>query len=1209
MRRLAAFLLLCAAASGPAAAQERAPADSTDDRVARDLVAYRDSINIFKPQPFRLRPFVLPGSERVIVDGAALDTSAYRLDYRRGRLWLKIRPPEVDSRLVVRYRTFPFRFRDVYRRRGAQDTTSGGAVAIREEEREDEGPGFDPFEGVTLERSGTISRGVIAGSNRDATVESGLRMQLSGNVSEDVHVRAVLTDENTPLQPEGTTQRLDDFDRVFVELAAPQGTARLGDVDLALGGTEFARFSRKLQGATVTAGVPEPQARWLSGGNVTVAGATARGTYRSQRIEPLDGVQGPYQLQGEDGEEFIIVVAGSETVYLDGERLTRGASADYTIDYALGEVTFTARRLITEDRRIRVEFEYRTNEFTRTLVAGQGTAGLWERAGDGPGGGEPRLEVGATFIREADSRTLGGALDLSSSDSLRLANAGDARAIGSGAEQVPFDAEAPFVQYRREVRDAPGGGTADTVFVALDEAPPEGAPVFRVRFTDVGAGQGRYARGDRGINGVVYEFRGDGQGRYAPIRRLPRPRQQRLFDVHGRFAPVDGVELFGEWARSLNDRNRFSSLDAGDDQDRAYRAGLRLQPTTLEVGKLTLGTLSGEVGRHVRGQNFTSFVRTRPVEFGRKWNLPEERVSATGGVRGAGDETVDEGRVRLGFAEASSVEAALGRLTLGDAFTGWRRAGGLQLEEAGWPRLDYRIEYLTSRDRLGTLGSAGAGGGIDGRWLRQRGALRQPLLGGRLTPRFEIEQEDRRQRAAGTDSLAPRSFSFVEVRPGLAYGGDVLQGGVEVEFRTESEAAEGNLRDASSAWTVQTNVQYQPSDALDLEGRLGYRRRRVRDFFRLEKGREDTDAVLVEAQGRWRPFGGEALEVRGLYNAQTERTPVLQELYVRVGPARGQYIWEDANDDGLVQTDELLPEPTPNEGTYVRRFVPSDSLTPVASVRARLRLNAAPGRRWNDASLRWKRLLARAETQTTIEVQEQSRTPDLADVYLLNLSQFRQPGRTQDGRLRLGQQVRLFPGTARYGLDLSVDQVRSLSDLTAGTERRFLSTWEAEGRYKPAQRWSVSLTGFFEQSRTRSEAFSSRRYDIDSYRIEPEVTFRPLASLRLTGGGAFAQKSDAVGTRRARIWRVPLQAEFSRARRFRLTARGEVARVDLTGDAEGLARFELTDGRGPGTSLRWGLNGRYAISRNLQASLSYDGRAPAAAPTVNTVRLNLSASF
>ena len=1159
------------------------------------LGAYRDTIDVFRPPPYDLRPFVLAGSERVFLEGERLDSTAYRMDYRAGHLWLNRPRVDPDAELVVVYQTYPFDFKEVYRRRRVMegdDSVSAATTVVEESAPESAPAEGDPFAGLSLERSGSISRGFVGGSNRDLNVESGLRMQLEGQIAENVRIQAALTDANTPIQPEGTTQRLSDFDRVFIAVDAPQGTARLGDVEANLEQSTFGQFTRKLQGAVLSTTDLGTSVPGLATGSVTAVGATTRGQFRTQEIEPIDGLQGPYRLEGASGERFIIVIAGSERVYLDGQRMTRGETNDYVIDYAQAEITFTSNRLITDDRRISVEFEYRTTTFSRTLIGTQAQAGWWARDN-----GDPRMQLGATFLREADSRTFSQIFDLSSADSTLLAQSGDDEAVRSGAERVEFDPEAPFVQYRRTTRTLPDGST-DTVFVALDAAPADSVAVFRVRFTRVGQGKGAYERVGRSVNGILYEYRGPGEGDYAPVRRLPSPVQQRLFDVNGRFEPLPGVQIVGEWARSLNDQNRLSSLDEGNDRGDAYRAGVRLEATPLEWGATSLGSLSGQVMRERRSAHFATFNRTRPVEFGRKWNLarrgfdPDQQAPV--------EETADEAEVRWAPTARSSVEAAWGRLQLGDQFEGVRRSLHLRADEAPWPSVNYEVEYVTSDE---------ARAGLDGAWLRQRGTVKQALWGGRLTPRFELDHERRRQNVTGADSLARDSFSFVEYRPGVQVQAGAIEAGGSVEYRTERDWARGTLRDAATAWTIQSNVAYDPESSFRTQARFGYRIRDFTDYFRVNAQREDTESIIVQLKSSAEPFG-RALEIDGFYDALTERTPTLQELYVRTGPELGQYVWTDTNGDGIIQIDEFVPETTPNEGEYVQRFVPSDSLTPVINVEARLRLRLDPSRIWRRADASWKRWLSKATTQTKLEVREQSRESDLAQIYLLNPSQLRKPGATIDGQLRIEQDLFLFRRTPRYGLDLSFSQVRGLSERAAGQQSRFLNTWRMEGRLRPAAQWSLQLAAQVGTDRLDSEAFAdARRYDIDQVEVRPEVTYRPSTTWRVTGATAFGRKNDAVGNREARIVQVPVSVRYSEANRFQVTGRFEAASIRLDGQAVGLAQFELTEGRGAGTSFLWGLDGQYRINDYLRATLSYDGRAPANAPVINTFRMQLSAQF
>ncbi|MGB3543612.1 hypothetical protein, partial [Rubrivirga sp.] len=79
---------------------------------------------------------------------------------------------------------------------------------------------------------------------------------------------------------------------------------------------------------------------------------------------------------------------------------------------------------------------------------------------------------------------------------------------------------------------------------------------------------------------------------------------------------------------------------------------------------------------------------------------------------------------------------------------------------------------------------------------------------------------------------------------------------------------------------------------------------------------------------------------------------------------------------------------------------------------------------------------------------------------------------------------------------------------------------------------------------------------------------------------------------------------------FTAAARLEASSIDLRGDGTGgLALFELTDGRGPGTSALWGVDLEVGLTDRVRGSLVYDGRAPAVGRAIQTVRVQVSASL
>ncbi len=1174
-----------------------ASAQITEPYVAgarRDTLIVRDSTVV------RLEPFIIERTFRLWRNGEPQDATGFVLDSRTGRL--HIRPaPDSATVVVAAYRTMPYLFRSRYFKRERRSIPPDSVFLrgfVNPEDRSPTSAAEDPFDDAALERSGSITRGIIAGNNRDVSLESGLRLELSGDIAEGVGVQAVLSDENTPIQPDGTTQQLNEFDRVFIQIEGRQGTATLGDYDLRFSGSTFAPFNRKLQGISLNGEIPAI-GNVVGEGEVTVAGATSRGILNVQSMEAIEGVQGPYRLQGKRGEQFIIVIAGSERVYLDGQLMTRGESNDYIIDYATGEITFTSRRIIGEDTRLSVEFEYTTNRFTRTLLGGQASAGLFKRDD-----GSARLTVSSTYLREADSRAFGQELGLSSADDSLLAEIGDADEVVAGDERLPFDPEALYVQYIKKDTAA----SEEPVFVAVSDTAGIDF-VYRVRFTRVPPGQGSYRRVGRSVNGILFEWVGEGKGDYVPGRLLPKPKRQELVDLTASLEPIKGLTVFGEFAGSILDQNRTSFIDDEDNGGEAFTGGVRLEPKEISLHGRYLGEVSGAVERRRTGARFEAFDRTRPVEFARAWNL-NRQVSATGAADGTDAEDITSANLRYALSNTTFLSGEIGRMQL-TGFTGDRTVLEGRFEEENLPRISYRLEDISSSDSLRQE---------QGTWQRHLGNIGYTLWGGRLTPTFEIERENRRLENLEDQSLKRGSLAFTEWRPGLALAFEKIKIDAVLERRSERGLAEGRLLDRARAWTGQAVISLRPGRAFQTNADVGYRAKRFTEFFRINKKESDTESIAVRWTGRASPFR-RAFMTNWFYEALTEKTPILQETYVRIGPEIGQYVWEDFNGDGIRQIDEFLPERLPNEGVYTRTFVPSDTLEPVINVQSRIRFSLDPSRvigRDAPAGLRWLRAIA---SQTTWEVAEKSKESQLRRIYLLQLKYFDNDSTTVNGRQRFEQRLDLFKGKPAYGVTFVFNTLRTSARRAAGREKRHLGTWRLDARYQLQEKLGARLSLSREKNQSESrdgvtgDLSGSRTFDIATITAHPELSFSPSRNFQVTSGMQLARKTDTpVGggadtPRGATVLMIPAEVRYNRAGRLQLVGRIERATVSLDGEAVGLAAYELTDGRGPGTSYLWNVFGQYRISSLVNATLTYDGRAPSDAPVIHTVRMQVSVVF
>jgi hypothetical protein len=1109
------------------------------------------------------QPTIIPFTETVVIRNSLLTKKDYKFSYSNGTFFLSDSLPySIYDTLIVTYQALNLGLLKEYKKRDLiikYDTVTGDTIRVVS----NEGGGFSPENifGPGIEKSGTIVRGFTVGTTKDFTLNSGLRLQLSGRLSDDIEVVAALTDENTPIQPEGNTEKLEELDKVFIQIKHPNAVGTFGDYQLQKKESEFGIVDRKLQGLMGEVSFEDNK------GFISIA--SSKGKFNTNVFNGIEGVQGPYLLSGVNNEREIIIIAGTERVYLDGILMKRGEANDYIIDYSNSQITFTPNKLITSASRITVDFQYSDQKYSRNFFGTGGETKFFNN----------KVSLQVQYLREGDDQDNPIDITLSDSDKAVLSKAGDDRnkASRSGVTLATPDSlgivKGAYTKVDTLINNKP--------YSYYVYAPGDSTSIYNVSFSSVGDGLGDYTKESLGN----YQFVGIGMGNYMPVTFLPLPELKQMGDVLLSAKPFEGVLLSFEYAGSLWDKNRLSDLDDNDNYGYARNIFLKVDPRKINIGDIDLGKIGLSYKDRFIQDKFTSADRLNEVEFNRDYNISNADQPE--------DEELREIGLNLIPVDELSISSTAGLLSRGSDFKSDRYNNILKFTDTKNYNVDYNFDYVTSKDTS-----------LSTNWLRQTGSAYYQLW--KLTPGVDFLAENRKDKTTGSDSLLSESLKYTDVGPYIKltdFHGLSLS--LKYSLRNDYLPLDGIMFKQSKAQTQYYQATYNGIKEINSTLNFTYRSRKYTDVFK-QQGFLNTETILVQFQNKIRP--ADAIDGNFYYEVSTQKSAKLEKVFVRVQDGTGNYKYlGDLNNDGVAEENEF--EPTAYDGDYIQVTIPTDQLYPVIDLKTNTRWKIKYGELF-DKSSSLSKILNPFSSETFWRIEENSTETDYKKIYLLQLSSFQNEDKTITGSNNIQQDFFLFENDQEFSMRFRYAQTKGLNQFSGGVERAYNRERSLRIKFKMIKEMSNQTDIANISDNVAAPVSSNRRRTTSGNNITTDFSYRPERDIEV---GLVLKAGSTEDVLPVKPTVIDLN---SQALRFNLSFAGtgrlriEFQRTELIANTtENYIPFELTAGNVIGKNYYWTLNFDYRLSGNLQSTVSYDGRLQGNGKAVHTARAEVRAYF
>jgi hypothetical protein len=991
-----------------------------------------------------------------------------------------------------------------------------------------------------LQTRGFISRGITTGNNQNAVTNSALDLEISGKLSKDVTLRANIFDTNIPIQDNGYSQNLTDFDRIFIEMFSDHWRVKAGDISLKNNTSFFLPFTKQIAGLEVEANLTEKL-------KVAASGAVVRGKFNNFRFVGVEGNQGPYKLFGANNEAAILIIEGSEQVFVNGVLLKQGGNNDYTVNYNLAELTFTTTFPITNDMRITVEFQYSDRNYTRFITYEKAT---YE---------SDKFQISGYFYAENDAKNQPLQQSLTEEQKQVLANAGN--------NTDAMIAESAFIDTFNENKVLYQKiSTANEEYFEYTTNPND--ELYSVNFSNVGFNKGDYMLENTIAIGSIFKFVGNNQGNYNPIIRLIAPTKSQFLIVKSGYQPTRKTNIETEIALSNNDANLFSAID--DHQNKALAAKIDWQQVLIDKKWQVSANISHEYAH----KNFRSIQRWESVEFNRDWNILTNNAT----------KNYFQSELLLKNKKKDFISYRFNNLNYTDTFNGIKHEFQSRInfnKTTFFADASFLANTSTLEDNSFLVAKAKAEHSLDKTWF---GAL----INFETNNRKNIENQD----------FINTSHRFKEYETYLGLG-DSAKVFAKIGFNNrENDSIRLNqFTEINQRKTFYINSKIIKNKKTNLSVYANYRITE-NSFAEDEKA---LNSRLIFNQKLFSNF----INLSTVYETSSGNVARQDFIYVQTEPGLGFYTWIDYNADGIKDFNEFEIALFQDQANYLR--LPKPNVRFIATQRAKWNQTLTINPRNWATKTGFKKVISHFYNQSFLSVEnEQERTENS---FQLNPFDFNENSLVRLN-LNIRNSLYYNKDLQKNSMTFTYGNSKLKQQYFIGNQENNIILQRLDYEHKFADFWVLNFMGKNSFNTLETENFTDRNFKIQAYEIHPKINFLYNENNRFSAFYHFKDKKNQLqNLEQLQQQQFGIEYFFIGKKKNQVSANLNIFLNDFSGDTNSPVAYQMLEGLQAGKNYTWSLLFNRKLNSFLNINLNYLGRKSENSKAIHTGSVQLRATF